>query len=366
MNIRSILIGSAAALSSVSGAYAADAIVAAEPEAVEYVRVCDAYGTGYFYIPGTETCLKIGGYLRFDVGFGFGDAYDGNGGQDWASRTRAHVSFDAKNDTEYGTLTSRIVLESNFRGGDTGATAGETLVGGASTMLGGEVSETVIDQAYIELAGLRVGKFTSWWDNDFSGESDAMANVTNTNAIRYQYDAGDFYAGVALEELGARFNDNNSLGIDASVGGKFGAFTWQVYGGYSQREEEGAVTARMSADIGPGTLEGAVVWSSGLNSETFTNNYDQTGEWTFVAEYQIKATDKLTITPEVQYTSNIVPDVDGNWDTGHMWRAGATMDYKIVDNLSTRVSATYVNENYGNAGGSADWVEGFFRLQRDF
>lgn len=25
---------------------------------VEYVRVCDAYGVGYFYIPGTETCVN--------------------------------------------------------------------------------------------------------------------------------------------------------------------------------------------------------------------------------------------------------------------------------------------------------------------
>lgn len=25
---------------------------------VEYVRVCDAYGTGFFYIPGTETCIN--------------------------------------------------------------------------------------------------------------------------------------------------------------------------------------------------------------------------------------------------------------------------------------------------------------------
>ncbi|MBY5807028.1 porin, partial [Rhizobium ruizarguesonis] len=55
MNIKSLLLGSAAALAVVSGAQAADAIVAAEPEPVEYVRVCDAYGTGYFYIPGTET-----------------------------------------------------------------------------------------------------------------------------------------------------------------------------------------------------------------------------------------------------------------------------------------------------------------------
>jgi hypothetical protein len=60
MNIKSLLLGSAAALAAVSGAQAADAIVAAEPEPMEYVRVCDAFGTGYFYIPGTETCLKIG------------------------------------------------------------------------------------------------------------------------------------------------------------------------------------------------------------------------------------------------------------------------------------------------------------------
>jgi len=33
---------------------------------VEYVRICDAFGTGFYYIPGTETCLQIGG--RVDYG----------------------------------------------------------------------------------------------------------------------------------------------------------------------------------------------------------------------------------------------------------------------------------------------------------
>ena len=70
MTIKSVLIGSAAAIVAVSGAKAADAIVAAEPEAVEYVRVCDAFGSGFFYLPGTETCLKIGGYARFQVDVG--------------------------------------------------------------------------------------------------------------------------------------------------------------------------------------------------------------------------------------------------------------------------------------------------------
>ncbi|WP_206064828.1 porin [Nitratireductor mangrovi] len=35
-----------------------------DEEAVDYVRVCDAFGTGFYYIPGTETCLRIGGRIR--------------------------------------------------------------------------------------------------------------------------------------------------------------------------------------------------------------------------------------------------------------------------------------------------------------
>ncbi len=85
MNIKSLLLGSAAALAVVSGAHAADAIVAAEPEPLEYVRICDAYGKGYFYIPGTETCLQIGGKVRTEGQWG--DAYGGHGSagdwQDW-------------------------------------------------------------------------------------------------------------------------------------------------------------------------------------------------------------------------------------------------------------------------------------------
>ncbi len=109
MNIKSLLLGSAAALAVVSGAQAADAIVAAEPEPVEYVRVCDAYGTGYFYIPGTETCLKINGYIRFQVNVG----EDVGGDSDWDAVTRGQVQFTAKSDTEYGPLTGVIVMQFN-------------------------------------------------------------------------------------------------------------------------------------------------------------------------------------------------------------------------------------------------------------
>ncbi|MCB1421991.1 MAG: porin, partial [Nitratireductor sp.] len=47
MKIKSMLLGSAAAMVAVSGAQAAEAIVV-EPEPVEYVRVCEMYGVRWF------------------------------------------------------------------------------------------------------------------------------------------------------------------------------------------------------------------------------------------------------------------------------------------------------------------------------
>jgi hypothetical protein len=35
---------------------------AAKP--VEYVKVCSLYGAGFYYIPGTDTCIKISGHVR--------------------------------------------------------------------------------------------------------------------------------------------------------------------------------------------------------------------------------------------------------------------------------------------------------------
>lgn len=97
MRMKSFLLGSAAALVAVSGARAADAVVVAEPEPVEYVRVCDAYGMGFFYIPGTETCLKVSGYVRYDAQGG-DDVYNGGELGTWVKHTRAEVRFDARSE----------------------------------------------------------------------------------------------------------------------------------------------------------------------------------------------------------------------------------------------------------------------------
>jgi hypothetical protein len=36
------------------------------------VNPCSIYGEGFAYVPGTDTCVKVGGYVRSDVGVNFG------------------------------------------------------------------------------------------------------------------------------------------------------------------------------------------------------------------------------------------------------------------------------------------------------
>jgi hypothetical protein len=297
MNIKSLLIGSAAALAAVSGAHAADAIVAAEPEPLEYVRVCDAFGTGFFYIPGTETCLKFGGYVRFQTDFG----RDKSGVSDWDSFTRAQFEVDTRTDTELGALRGFIGLRGNADNGSSSS------------------SSVFVDQAFIELGGLKVGKFYSWWDDGLSGESDVLSTNALFNSIRYTYDAGSFWAGVSVDELegtGSQFATitgpanglglfplsqelDNNVGIALGLGAKLGAASLQLIGGYDIDQEEGAIRLIATADLGPGTLGLAGVWASGANA------YYAESEWAVAAEYAIKATDKLTITPGGQYFGNV-------------------------------------------------------------
>jgi len=110
--VKSLLLGSAAGLVAVGGAQAADLPVKAKP--VEYVKICTLYGEGFYYIPGSDTCIKLGGYVRADYGWNVAGArtpaYSGTqGAQDrtvsqYSTRHRANLQIDTRTQTEYGTL----------------------------------------------------------------------------------------------------------------------------------------------------------------------------------------------------------------------------------------------------------------------
>src|SRR6516165_8335284 len=110
--VKSLLLGSAAALAVMGGAQAADLPVKAKP--VEYVKICSLYGAGFYYIPGTDTCIKFGGYLRVDVLANSNSDNTGNvtpqgsaknrltNGYTW--RSREDFNTDTRTQTEYGVL----------------------------------------------------------------------------------------------------------------------------------------------------------------------------------------------------------------------------------------------------------------------
>ena len=335
MNIKSLLLGSAAALAAVSGAQAADAIVAAAPEPMEYVRVCDAFGTGYFYIPGTETCLQISGGVRFNVQFGE-DTYDvapgGAGDGDWDMAATAWVGFNAKSDTELGVLESNIVIWDDIS-------------------YDGEGSSPYFDEAWLALGGFKAGWFYNWWDSGIAGETDDLQDTSEFVSAAYTYTADAFSVGVSIDEI-----DNattHDIGLSGTVTGSFGAVTASLLGGYDFDAEEGAVRAILSAGVGPGTFQFATIYASGQNVY-----YDQ-AEWTLAAAYALKATEKFTITPAAQYWINTADAGAGTYFTSDDdWKVGVTFDYTPVENLLARVAVNYQD--------SSDNFSGYFRLQRSF
>ena len=178
MNIKSLLLGSVAILVATSTAQAADAIVV-EPEPVEYVRVCDTYGSGFFYLPGTETCMRIGGYIRTTYGHGKnvqGGVEDGDHAE-WTYRGRLNI--DVRNETDWGTLRSQLRLQ-----------------GGDANISNGDINVSV-DRALISVAGFRVGySDTFWTTTGHYGQgpaiNDGLFNYDQALFVDYTYAADGF------------------------------------------------------------------------------------------------------------------------------------------------------------------------------
>src|SRR3984957_17962189 len=136
--VKSLILGSAAGLLAMSGAQAADLPVKAK--AVEYVRICSLYGAGFFYIPGTDTCIKLGGFIRVDVVANSNSDNSGNssgpGGlgnrftNAYTWRSREDLSIDTRTATEYGVV--RTFFDATFSWTDdnysvSGTTPGATV-----------------------------------------------------------------------------------------------------------------------------------------------------------------------------------------------------------------------------------------------
>src|ERR1700754_2347612 len=119
--VRGGLLGLGISASAFEGAIAADLPVKAKP--VEHVRICSSYGAGFYYVPGTDTCIKIGGLVRIDTApnaFVYDlPAWNGDLGQQnryrdyFTTRSRMSLTVDTRTATEYGVV--RTFAQGDFQ-----------------------------------------------------------------------------------------------------------------------------------------------------------------------------------------------------------------------------------------------------------
>src|SRR5580704_12178577 len=111
--VKSLLLGSAAGLVAVAGAKAAD-IPTRKAAPVDYVRICNVYGPGFFYIPGTDTCLKLSGKVEADYEW---DEPRAHSDAVYGTNVTGRVGMDARTATDWGLLRTFVQIDIRRRTG---------------------------------------------------------------------------------------------------------------------------------------------------------------------------------------------------------------------------------------------------------
>jgi len=198
--VKSLLLGSAAGIAAVAGAQAAD-LPSRKAAPVEYVRVCSAYGAGFFYIPGTDTCLRVGGRMRAE--YTFGERWS-QGQDSYGTRARGRLNIDARTATAYGTLRTFIRYDvttntGSYRYG--GFNAGANPVA-FSRGVAAE-SGVNLDKAFVQFGPVTAGKAQSFFDfyaNDL-GFSVVRTSDRSPTLLAYTATFGSgFSATLSLED----------------------------------------------------------------------------------------------------------------------------------------------------------------------
>ena len=199
--VNRVLLGSAAGIVAIAGAEAADLPVKAKP--VEYVKICSAYGAGFYYIPGTDICLRVGGYAFIEAGWnarnGVPQFYNYNLGDNlilnnddnllgW--RTRGLIILDARSQTAIGTVRTYIAFGANYSNNQNGAGPG------------GNVG-AYLDRAFIQFAGFTAGYSVSLFDFSSSYSIYTLASIAYHWAPIFAYTAqfaNGFSASISIED----------------------------------------------------------------------------------------------------------------------------------------------------------------------
>ena len=204
---------------------------------VEYVRVCDAFGAGFFYVPGTDTCLRVSGQIRGELtirgsaptnntaAFAYNQAGQVYRRDLTSFRARGYLNADSRTQTAYGTVRAfasmRITLDTTATGpyggrGDTVTGVPARVSTAAFQGLNPTTAQPTLDKGFIQFAGITAGRAQSFFDFDAQSYELLSNSLANSNQVTemFAYTAtfgGGFSATISAEDRNERTIADNGL-----------------------------------------------------------------------------------------------------------------------------------------------------------
>ncbi|NVK34781.1 MAG: porin [Rhodobacteraceae bacterium] len=376
MNFKSLMLGAAAAVAA-TGASAADLPVAPEP--VDYVKVCDTYGATFYYIPGTETCLRVGGRVRVQYtlnNMAKNGAFDSYTSDNYGMYGKAYLFLDSRTSTEFGLL--RTFAEMDMTSG-----------------LGG--TEAIdLGKAYIQWGGFTFGYATSFFDYSTGtaaiGIVSRYASDKTTNLLGYTAAFGNMTASIAIEDgavretgtyFGATYPDVvAALGYsEGIVDAKLSGALHHVNTTVGKRSMGWAIGAGVTFDlpmISSGTsvvfqgqyADGALSYIGAPNGFSTTNaggvtdmtNGKKNKGYSLLAGIKHQATDTVALALDGNYAK---VDVNGANNDVTSWSIDGSVAWTPVSGFTMSADVGYQDLDVQGAA-DQDAILAAFRVQRDF
>ena len=184
---------------------------------VKYVQICDAYGSGFFTVPGTDTCTRLGGAARFETQYTPGrniysiatgaltqsaSLQDTNGFE-----ARGIIYVDSRTPTQLGDARTYVRIRAANTSGDRSQGAANNFDTSYKASSGSKTGIT-LERAYVTWGGFTFGNMSSEWAGLWpsgtfvGGAADFTAGWTNgVKGLAYtQHFGGGWTANVSLQD----------------------------------------------------------------------------------------------------------------------------------------------------------------------
>jgi hypothetical protein len=206
-SIKKLLLGSAAGLFATVAAQAADLPVT-KAAAVQYVKVCTAYGPGFIELPGSDVCLRHFGQFKMNTAYGpqktaydpiANAVFEGRVADQTGWQWTARPGWDFRTPTEYGTLRWVIQWRIDQRQGIQGRT--QPRLGNSATSLGAQAA--TMHRAYVEWNGWTLGRQSSqfvYYDQGAIISALGGSPKTTVQQLTYAFKGPGFDATIGLED----------------------------------------------------------------------------------------------------------------------------------------------------------------------